>query len=317
MAKQDRQKISHRAYFDQEQKLAIAKKSNGACGHCGIKLSPQDMTVDHFIPISQGGTNEPDNLVILCVVCKDGEIKCLYMLTIRPIPLDAFDLRGKTGALGYISDAITIQYYLHPTIKTTTTVPHRAEKGFVELFKQYQAMEFYTNLTRNLITKIVDTFIDESDTEKVFGVTLFTLEIPMDGRISCGLAKFDFSRLEMLDGRGVDVFGGFFCGFVTQWSNKQMHKLGTLIVKEFGHDSEELKLLDQYCTIQDARNLRRYFVGSFRDEYIRAKEAKYGTEWKKIEKEGVRAFLENEALQAFIERKGFNLRTKTTGGGSL
>ena len=47
----------------------IWKKTNGVCAHCGKAASPQNQTVDHFIPRSWGGTFDKRNLVPLCVDC--------------------------------------------------------------------------------------------------------------------------------------------------------------------------------------------------------------------------------------------------------
>lgn len=46
-----------------KQKL-IAK--HGKCAECG---STENLTVDHIIPLSRGGTNAPENLSVLCVSC--------------------------------------------------------------------------------------------------------------------------------------------------------------------------------------------------------------------------------------------------------
>lgn len=42
----------------------------GACELCG---STDDLTRDHIIPISKGGTNDPSNLRILCRPCNSAK----------------------------------------------------------------------------------------------------------------------------------------------------------------------------------------------------------------------------------------------------
>lgn len=44
----------------------IANKYNFECVNCGSK---ENLTIDHIRPISKGGTNEEDNLQILCKSC--------------------------------------------------------------------------------------------------------------------------------------------------------------------------------------------------------------------------------------------------------
>jgi len=50
-------------------KTIIWKKSNGACSHCGKKVSFQQQTIDHVIPQAFGGTNDQRNLMPLCRSC--------------------------------------------------------------------------------------------------------------------------------------------------------------------------------------------------------------------------------------------------------
>lgn len=73
-------------------KYAI-KKANGKCQKCGIdfkelwnaikstlKELPWQLTVcevDHIIPVSEGGDNEPENLRALCIFCHKEETKKL------------------------------------------------------------------------------------------------------------------------------------------------------------------------------------------------------------------------------------------------
>ena len=44
-----------------------------ACGYCGVTESDDGalLTTDHFQPRTQGGSNEPDNLVYACHACNE------------------------------------------------------------------------------------------------------------------------------------------------------------------------------------------------------------------------------------------------------
>lgn len=39
------------------------------CAHCGRKLRKDSVEIDHIIPKSKGGTNQPENLQCLCIHC--------------------------------------------------------------------------------------------------------------------------------------------------------------------------------------------------------------------------------------------------------
>lgn len=65
-------KFNRRPFTDQEKKV-ILTKSNCRCAHCGKELTVGDMTVEHIVPVSQGGTNDFKNLVALCWDCNQGK----------------------------------------------------------------------------------------------------------------------------------------------------------------------------------------------------------------------------------------------------
>jgi 5-methylcytosine-specific restriction endonuclease McrA len=39
------------------------------CGFCSDPLTHDDVVIDHVLPLALGGTNEPDNLTVLCWRC--------------------------------------------------------------------------------------------------------------------------------------------------------------------------------------------------------------------------------------------------------
>jgi 5-methylcytosine-specific restriction endonuclease McrA len=72
----------------------VFERDGKRCQHCGIPVRrlhrkcapfPADMaTVDHVIPKSQDGTDDPSNLILSCKRCNDAR---------RDIPLEAFRRR--------------------------------------------------------------------------------------------------------------------------------------------------------------------------------------------------------------------------------
>jgi 5-methylcytosine-specific restriction endonuclease McrA len=48
--------------------LAQYERQSGACYWCDAEVG-QDYHVDHVVPLSKGGSDGPDNLVIACPTC--------------------------------------------------------------------------------------------------------------------------------------------------------------------------------------------------------------------------------------------------------
>ena len=48
----------------------VITRDKRTCQYCGAKgLYNRRCTIDHIVPIVQGGTNEPDNLIVACPTC--------------------------------------------------------------------------------------------------------------------------------------------------------------------------------------------------------------------------------------------------------
>ena len=50
--------------------LAVFDRDHYTCQHCGAR---KGLTVDHIVPVSKGGTNDPDNLRTLCGPCNSSK----------------------------------------------------------------------------------------------------------------------------------------------------------------------------------------------------------------------------------------------------
>ncbi|WP_061250483.1 HNH endonuclease [Leptospira interrogans] len=49
------------------------KKSSGLCHYCGKKFLPEELTMDHLIPIAKGGKSIKANLVPACKECNSAK----------------------------------------------------------------------------------------------------------------------------------------------------------------------------------------------------------------------------------------------------
>ena len=45
------------------------KRAVGLCHHCGSRFPPQDLTMDHLVPIIRGGKSTKGNVVPSCKTC--------------------------------------------------------------------------------------------------------------------------------------------------------------------------------------------------------------------------------------------------------
>jgi 5-methylcytosine-specific restriction endonuclease McrA len=45
------------------------RRAAGICHHCGEKFPPQDLTMDHLVPVIRGGKSTKGNVVPSCKKC--------------------------------------------------------------------------------------------------------------------------------------------------------------------------------------------------------------------------------------------------------
>lgn len=65
-----RVRTEERTHFPWAVKEPLLAETDGRCAHCGVPLDRYtNLSVDHVIPLSRGGSNDPENLVVLCDDC--------------------------------------------------------------------------------------------------------------------------------------------------------------------------------------------------------------------------------------------------------
>lgn len=65
-----RARIEERVPFPWSVKKFLLKETQGRCAHCGVILDRYtNLSVDHVIPLNKGGTNDIQNLTVLCEDC--------------------------------------------------------------------------------------------------------------------------------------------------------------------------------------------------------------------------------------------------------
>ena len=45
------------------------KLADGICHHCGQRFAPEDLTMDHLVPVGRGGRSTKGNVVVSCKSC--------------------------------------------------------------------------------------------------------------------------------------------------------------------------------------------------------------------------------------------------------
>lgn len=61
--------MSKRISYNTWQKDTVYSRYNGKCGFCGKDVSRNNITVSHKKPLSKGGDNSMENLVLSCWEC--------------------------------------------------------------------------------------------------------------------------------------------------------------------------------------------------------------------------------------------------------
>lgn len=69
--------------------------NNGVCWYCGRDLPPQMLTADHVFPRAKGGTNDFDNIILVCKSCNSSKGK-------RDLFRWFFDGRGEWPSLSVL-----------------------------------------------------------------------------------------------------------------------------------------------------------------------------------------------------------------------
>ncbi len=67
--KTPKDELSEDYYKNPMNRKIIFERDNYKCHYCGQKVNENNATLDHKIPLSKGGTNSKDNLVVCCFEC--------------------------------------------------------------------------------------------------------------------------------------------------------------------------------------------------------------------------------------------------------
>lgn len=56
-------------FTDPELRTQLFERDGWTCKYCGDGVTRENSTLDHVLPVSKGGTNDPENLATCCFIC--------------------------------------------------------------------------------------------------------------------------------------------------------------------------------------------------------------------------------------------------------
>ena len=128
-----------RATFSKAERASIARRQKYRCMYCGVRLTRDNLQIDHMFPVSRGGSNDDANLRALCRRCNirkgnhsDEEFRERYYELVgdymdpplRTIPQRYFDeIMRSTEAHEGVKDA-NRNRYLTPGQRVTRSLPY-------------------------------------------------------------------------------------------------------------------------------------------------------------------------------------------------
>ena len=56
-------------YNDPAKRTIVYERDHWLCFYCGERVTQENVTLDHYLPVSKGGSNAKDNLKTACLVC--------------------------------------------------------------------------------------------------------------------------------------------------------------------------------------------------------------------------------------------------------
>ena len=74
-----------------KRRFDILRRYSFTCRYCGRKAPAVPLHVDHAVSVSEGGTDDPSNLVVACADCNLGKGKDSIPLEIESSQMELFE----------------------------------------------------------------------------------------------------------------------------------------------------------------------------------------------------------------------------------
>ena len=84
-------------------KLYLLNKQEHKCNYCKMQFLEHNLTIDHMLPRSEKGSNNIENLQLLCFGCHRG--KNIHENILRGMPIFAFNVKRKSKKYGKMKNS--------------------------------------------------------------------------------------------------------------------------------------------------------------------------------------------------------------------
>ncbi len=90
-------------FTDPDLRLQLFERDAWTCKYCGDQVTAETVTLDHVVPVSKGGSSDPENLATCCFICNSIKSGRSYEEA-APELLEALQRRRANGRRGTKSD---------------------------------------------------------------------------------------------------------------------------------------------------------------------------------------------------------------------
>lgn len=131
------QKMRNKQSYKRSSKL-IKDVCKHICYYCGKEITTENLSIDHAIPLSRGGTNALSNLRICCKQCnfeKDNKTEYEYIHNLNP-----FELNPLKNKLNY-NELIDIDSIKIPKLFLRNHVTEKKLNKVRQYYKRYKELD--------------------------------------------------------------------------------------------------------------------------------------------------------------------------------
>jgi hypothetical protein len=224
----DRQQIEERRSLSADEKLKIKAKTSGRCVHCGKTVHfGVNGTIDHFVPVSQGGRNLYVNLVPMCKDCNSEKADKIYSpeLYLKYLNKEDFD-----ALVAYFDSYVrSFKFFKRRNILACDLYPMEFSMNLSSSHAKFRHKSSVKVASINLIRVTAD------DIDKVTKYYIWYLK---------KVGKLD---AESTARHNIEFWYNFATIYYTEKDGQISHLCVVCLTKDFGNTSEDDLLTVNHC----------------------------------------------------------------------